>query len=281
MTARFRSKIRNITILQCYAPANEATEEDKTAFYTHLNSVYSSVPRADIIIFMEDLNAQVGADNHGLERFWEKMAWGHIMKITCNKVTWVHPVGHTENQIDHVMIQQRWRKSMCDVRNIRNSDVGSDHHLVVMSLKLKTAAVLRQSQNAARNPKFNTNALRDHNISRSYINTLDYRASSLNVSVDSDVDEMWKDHFCAVLNEDPVEQSAEEPQLNEMRRSYRGIDLETPSVSEIETAISLLKNNKQVPAQFLKANPATAASILHPLIQTVWENETYPREWKD
>ncbi|XP_055916417.1 craniofacial development protein 2-like [Eupeodes corollae] len=124
-------------------PQSFSVMQDKTAFYTHLNSVYSSVPRADIIIVMGDLNAQVGADNYGLERvtikngFWSRNENGDMLvdfcnenllviggtvfkHKTCNKVTWVHPDGHTENQIDHIMIQQRWRKSMCDVRNIRN-----------------------------------------------------------------------------------------------------------------------------------------------------------------
>ncbi|XP_055910456.1 craniofacial development protein 2-like [Eupeodes corollae] len=143
-------------IMTCYAPANEATEEDKSTFYTHLTSAYSSVPKADIIIVMGDLNAQVGADNE----LWEKMARVHVMKmVTCF-------YGDTENQIGHIMIQQQWKKSMFHVRNIRNADLGSDHHLVVISLKLKTAAVLRQSQNAARNQKFITNALSDPNISR-------------------------------------------------------------------------------------------------------------------
>ncbi|XP_055912883.1 uncharacterized protein LOC129946652 [Eupeodes corollae] len=357
---------------------------------------------------MGDLNAQVGADNYGMERFMGKnglgsryengdllvdfcnanrlVIGGTVFKHkTCNKVTWVHPDGHTENQMDHIMIQQRWRKSMCDVRNIRNADVGSDHHLVVMSLKLKTAAVLRQSQNAARNPKFNTNALSDPDISRSY--TLNCRASSLNVSVDSDVDEMWgeiKSVFMeagsetvprrARVSDSWIYQDTWEKielrkllklQINaetdvqrkaELRNEYRiahkmvyrcvrrdrrvrkdgladnakkaarrgdirelyqiakevvrkksnnnhpvidmdgtllgaevpqlNIDIEPPLVAEIETAINLLKNNKAagldgVPAEFLKADPATAANILHQLIQSFWENETYPREWKD
>ncbi|XP_055907616.1 uncharacterized protein LOC129942628 [Eupeodes corollae] len=241
---------------------------------------------------MGDLNVQVGAD--GLERVIRKhglgsrnenldmpvdfcnenrlVICGTVLKHkTCNKVTWVQSDRHTENQIDHILIHQRWRKSMCDVRNIRNADVGSDHHLVVMSLKLKTATVLRQSQNA---PK---------QLSEKEATTIIH--GTLLISIEDQL-RRWKDHFCALLNEDPVEQSAEVPQLNEMPRSFRGIDIKPPSVAEIETAINLLKNNKVagldgVPAEFLKADPATAASILHPLIQTVWENETYPREWKD
>ncbi|XP_055910599.1 craniofacial development protein 2-like [Eupeodes corollae] len=165
MTARFRSRIRNITIVQCYAPTNEATEKDKTAFYTHLNSVYSSVPRADNhnryvrpqrLSRCRQLRSGtsygkkwLGSRNENGGMLVDFCNADHLViggtvfkHKTCNKVTWVLPDGHTENQIEYIMIQQRWRKSMCDVRNIRNADVGSNPHLVVMSLNLKTAAVL-------------------------------------------------------------------------------------------------------------------------------------------
>jgi hypothetical protein len=41
-------------------------------------------------------------------------------------VTWVSPDKDTENQIDHLTISRQWRSSLCDVRNRRGTDVGSD-----------------------------------------------------------------------------------------------------------------------------------------------------------
>lgn len=43
----------------------------------------------------------------------------------------------TENQIDHLCISKKFRRSLQDVRVRRGADVASDHHLVVARLKLK------------------------------------------------------------------------------------------------------------------------------------------------
>ena len=57
-----------------------------------------------------------------------------------HKATWRSPDGETENQIDHILISQRWRTSLQDVRVKGGATIGSDHHLVVASLKIKLAA---------------------------------------------------------------------------------------------------------------------------------------------
>ena len=45
----------------------------------------------------------------------------------------------TFNQIDHIAISKKWRRSLLDVRSYRGADVASDHHLVVAQLRLKLA----------------------------------------------------------------------------------------------------------------------------------------------
>ena len=41
------------------------------------------------------------------------------------------------NQIDHVCICKKFRRSLLDVRVKRGADVASDHHLLVARMKLK------------------------------------------------------------------------------------------------------------------------------------------------
>ena len=41
------------------------------------------------------------------------------------------------NQIDHLLISGKWRRSLKDVCVRRGADVGSDHHRVVAHIKLK------------------------------------------------------------------------------------------------------------------------------------------------
>jgi hypothetical protein len=57
-----------------------------------------------------------------------------------HKATWVAPNQRTFNQIDHVAISKKRRRSLLDIRSYRGADVASDHHLVVAQLRLKLAA---------------------------------------------------------------------------------------------------------------------------------------------
>ena len=59
ITARFRSRVRNISIIQCYAPTEQASNTEKDDFYIQLSTIYDKTPRGDIIMVMDDLNAKV------------------------------------------------------------------------------------------------------------------------------------------------------------------------------------------------------------------------------
>ena len=48
-----------------------------------------------------------------------------------HKLTWKSPDG---NQIDHVVINNKWRRSLKDVHTCRGADAGSDHYLVMSRL---------------------------------------------------------------------------------------------------------------------------------------------------
>jgi len=72
-----------------------------------------------------------------------------------HKATWVAPNQRTFNQIDHIAISKKWRTSLLDVRSYRETDVGSDHHIVVAQLRLKLAANKLSGQRVMRK-KFNT-----------------------------------------------------------------------------------------------------------------------------
>ena len=50
-----------------------------------------------------------------------------------------------KNPIDHVAINGKFKKSINDVKVIRGVDVGSDHNLLVIKLKLKLHKVQRKS----------------------------------------------------------------------------------------------------------------------------------------
>ena len=54
-----------------------------------------------------------------------------------HKITWNSPNGRDKNQIDHIIINGKWRRSLLDTRAYRGADVNSDHHLVAAKLQLK------------------------------------------------------------------------------------------------------------------------------------------------
>ncbi|XP_055912386.1 craniofacial development protein 2-like [Eupeodes corollae] len=57
--ARFQSRVRPVTVIQCYAPTELASNEEKDCIYSQLGSAYNSIPRGDIILLMGDLNAKI------------------------------------------------------------------------------------------------------------------------------------------------------------------------------------------------------------------------------
>ena len=62
-----------------------------------------------------------------------------------HKLTWVSPGGRDKNQIDHIAINGKWKRSLQDVRARRGADIGSDHHLVTAIIKLKLMKVTPRS----------------------------------------------------------------------------------------------------------------------------------------
>ena len=155
IAARFYGTPTNISIIQGYAPTNDAEPEEKAEFYDTLLSTIDKIPNKDLVIIMGDFNAKIGSENAGREQVMGRHGeaeinanYGELFADMCafnsmviggsifphkpiHKVTWVSPDNHTENQIDHICINKRFRRSVQDVRVYRGADVASDHHLVV------------------------------------------------------------------------------------------------------------------------------------------------------
>ncbi|CAH8678058.1 unnamed protein product [Schistosoma haematobium] len=182
--ASFKTKKEGIlmNIIQCYAPTNDSNDDIKDQFYERLQSIIEKCSRKDLTILMGDLNAKVGIDNtgyedimgrHGLgernengERFANLCAFNKLViggtifpHKRIHKATWISPDHTTENQIDHICIKKKFRRTMEDVRTRRGADVASDHHLVVANLKLKLKKNWTSGQTAIQ--RFNTAFLRD------------------------------------------------------------------------------------------------------------------------
>ena len=87
--APFQAKQEKLTIIQCYAPTNEADNVEKTDLYLALQSEIEKVPKHDVTIVMGDLNAKVGNDNTGNERMmglWQhQRQWRTLSRLVWNQ----------------------------------------------------------------------------------------------------------------------------------------------------------------------------------------------------
>ena len=185
---------------------------EKDEFYHQVQGVISKFSGKDIMIFSGDLNAKVGGDNtgheeimgrHGMgvetdngDRFINLCATNNLViggtvfpHKDIHKLTWISPDDRTENQIDHICISRKFRRSLQDVKVVRGADVGSDHHLVVAKLKLK---LKKYSQREDSRKKFEVSGLRNKDVRDDFSISLRNRYEALDGLLEDDVYGHWK-----------------------------------------------------------------------------------------
>ncbi len=217
MTASFKTIKKNIklNIIQCYAPTNDSSEDTKDHFYGRLQAVLDKRKVKDVNILMGDFNAKIGADNTGYEEVMGLHALGEFNKNgekfanicalnnmviggsifahkRIHKATWVSLDHTTENQIDHLCVSKKFRRSLQDVRVKRGADVATDHHLLVAKLKMKLKKNFTDTQ--AKRQKFNVGFLKDPKIQKDYMLKLTNKFQVLQELYDEETDlhTMWK-----------------------------------------------------------------------------------------
>ena len=189
LRARLNSKYTKLTIIACYAPQEDKHEDDKDEFYYSLSSIIEKTPKHDMILILGDMNAKVGKNNREREQamgreglgtdinnngerlvdFCEEnnlIIGGTLFKHKdIHKYTWTSPDGKTRNQIDHILINKKWRTSLLDVRTRRGADVASDHELLVAKIRLK----LRNAKKGeTRSGKFNVQKLQNPEVAHKF-----------------------------------------------------------------------------------------------------------------
>jgi hypothetical protein len=211
ISAIFKTSVKriNMRIVLCYAPTNDAPDEDKNDFYEALEAAQLETRTTVIRIVMGDMNAKVGSDNTGYELVMGKHGLGemnnngrrladfaleHDMVVggtifphkAVHKATWISPDHHTENQIDHICISRTFRRSLRDVRVWRGADAASDHHLVIAKLQLKLKRYSNQAE-GRRATKYNVNWLKETKIQNNFHVELSNRFEALQLLDDSEV----------------------------------------------------------------------------------------------
>ena len=103
-----------------------------------------------------------------------------------------------------------------------------------------------------------------------------------NISSEAGQRVRWAEHFKEILNRPPPPAPPDIPAAEQQL----DIDTDPPSKAEVIKAIKSLKSGKAagpdgIPPEALKTDPQTAAEMLLPLLQRIWEEEEMPADWKN
>uniref|UniRef100_H3A4I6 Reverse transcriptase domain-containing protein n=1 Tax=Latimeria chalumnae TaxID=7897 RepID=H3A4I6_LATCH len=165
ITLRLAAQPFNLTIIQVYAPMSTHDDEEIEDFYHQLEDQMSKIPKKNITIVQGDWNALVGMDAYN---DWKGIV-GRFANNTTNdrglrllefaqnnnlilantlfphkksqRWTWHSPDGNTHNQVDYILII-----NTAGMRSFPGADNGSDHDLLLMTMKLKLKRVQKSKK---------------------------------------------------------------------------------------------------------------------------------------
>ena len=112
--------------------------------------------------------------------------------LLIHKLTWNSPHGRDKNQINHILINGKWRRSLINVKVRRGADVNSDHHLVIALLKVKLRSTGKTLTGIKR---FNTDKLKDRKVRNTFVTQLRNRFDVLTTETpdNNDANSIWDD----------------------------------------------------------------------------------------
>ena len=165
---RIKGRFYNTTVVNVYAPTENAQEEQKEQFYEDLSRC-DQIPKHDALLILGDFNAKIGKElanqsvggqhtiheetsENGLILCQFAEANDLLISSTCfehkdiYKGTWKDPAGRTINQIDHVLINKRRATIVEDVKTMRGANCDSDHFLIRILIKHRISRAYQKNQ---------------------------------------------------------------------------------------------------------------------------------------
>ncbi|CAG4962692.1 unnamed protein product [Colias eurytheme] len=103
------------------------------------------------------------------------------------KGTWKSPDGKTVNQIDHVLIDDRHKNIIQDVRSYRGADCDSDHYMLGIKIKSKIKKSGKESR--INTEIIDVDGLQDELVREKF--NIEINNKFQNLTVDEDVDRAW------------------------------------------------------------------------------------------
>ena len=133
ISVHFQGKPLNTTVIQVYAPTNNAEEAEVEQFYEDLQDLLELTPKKDVLFIIGGWNAKVGSQEtpgvtgkfglgiqneagQRLIEFYQEnalvIANTLFQQHKRRLYTWTSPDGQHWNQIDYILCSQRWRSSI-------------------------------------------------------------------------------------------------------------------------------------------------------------------------
>lgn len=212
MMLKLKTDKGNMNIIQVYAPTADKEEAEAEKFYTELDDIFRSIKNNEITIVMGDFNAKVGSGKVGTQvgnfGLGERNDRGDRLIEFCQDkdliitntffklpnrrlYTWKSPADKPENrvrnQIDYILINNRYKNSVKSTKTYPGADINSDHNPVIAKLNIKMKKIERSQKKC-----IDTRLLKDpntHDVVKQEINECMRTINALN---ERNVDEKWK-----------------------------------------------------------------------------------------
>jgi hypothetical protein len=158
---RIKGKYNNVTLVNVYTPTEDKADSEKEDFYENLQLLIDQIPKSDTILVNGDADVKLGNEDiynevsgkHTLHELSNRngemlleFAIGNNLTVMStqfqhkriHKGIWLAPDQITLNQIDLVLINNKKKDLIEDVRFLRGPKIDSVHYLlkIIMSQTL-------------------------------------------------------------------------------------------------------------------------------------------------
>ena len=207
IVAKLQGKPLDIGIVQVYAPTSSHCEEEVEKFYEDLNTALKQLKSQDVKVIMGDFNAKVGCVREGNivgpwglgdinERDEQLIEWCKekdfgitntwFQQHERRRYTWISPGDMFRNQIDFILVQNRFRNAVKSAKSIPGADCDSDHVPVMCKLQIR----LRALKKTMSKPNYHVEFLKTNDVLREKF-TIDISNRFKVLDEVTESDEMW------------------------------------------------------------------------------------------
>ena len=159
------------TVICCYSPHNQSSEDEVLRFYEELSAVMEQIPAHNVVFLCGDFNAQLGSDKvlhsyHQLtnrngehllsfmESFDLVAANSRFQKPSRKLWTCQYPNG-SRGQVDYILVRRKWFRTVTNIETYTSTfnSIHSDHKALTAQVKLRFRAP-KKKQSAFRSVNF-------------------------------------------------------------------------------------------------------------------------------